>query len=171
MPYSRHHINPLQHGFLSNRSCTTNLLNLIDDIACNLYNDTGTDIIYFDFAKVFDTVNHDLLLNKLKNKFNIDGRMLKFLTNYLKNRTQRVGMENELSEPQNVLSGVHQGSILGPLLFALFINDISDGISDGTSMCLFADVPKFGGRCKVRQTVLSYKMILTSLIDDVSSTK
>ena len=135
-------INPLQHGFLYNRSCTTNLLNLIDDIACNLYNDTGTDIIYFDFAKAFDTVNHDLLLNKFKNKFNIDGRMLKFLTNYLKNRTQRVGMENELSEPQNVLSGVPQGSILGPLLFALFINNISDGISDVTSMCLFADDTK-----------------------------
>ena len=68
--------------------------------------------------------------------------MLKFLTNYLKNRPQRVGMENELSEPQNVLSGVPQGSILGPLLFTLFINDISDGISDGTSMCLFADDTK-----------------------------
>ena len=163
-------INPLQHGFLSNRSCTTNLLNLIDDIACNLYNDTGTDIIYFDFAKAFDTVNHDLLLNKLKNKFNIDGRMLKFLTNYLKNRTQRVGMENELSEPQNVLSGVPQGSILGPLLFALFMILAMEFRTE--QVCVYLQmIPKFGGRCKVRQTVLSYKMILTSLIDGVSSTK
>ena len=92
-------INPLQHGFLSNRSCTTNLLNLTDEMATKLLHNAGTDIIYFDFAKAFDIVNHDLLLNKLKNNFNINGRLLKFLTDYLKNRTQFVALENVLSEP------------------------------------------------------------------------
>ena len=87
-------------------------------------------------------MNHDLLLNKLKNNFNINGHLFKFLTNYLKNHTQFVALENVLSQPQNVLSGVPQGSILGPLLFLLFRNDISDGISDGTSMSLFADDTK-----------------------------
>ena len=79
-----------QHGFISSRSCNSNLISLTDNIASNLYNDIGTEIIYFDFAKAFDSVNHDLLLKKLKNKFNIDARLLKFLVNYLKNRRQRV---------------------------------------------------------------------------------
>ena len=139
----REFINPFQHDFLSSKSCTTNLINIIDDIASNLLNDIGTDIIYFDFAKAFDSVNHDLLLNELKNMYKIDGRLLKFLTNYLKNRRQRVALENEFSEYQNVLSGVPQGSILGPFLFVLFINDIGNSISDGTSICLFADDTKF----------------------------
>ena len=138
----REFINPFQDGFLSSKSCTTNLINITDDIASNLHNDIGTDIIYFDFAKAFDSVNHDLLLNKLKNMYKIDGRLLKFLTNYLKNRRQRVALENEFSEYQDVLSGVPQGSILGPFLFILFINDIGNGISDGTSICLFADDTK-----------------------------
>ena len=59
-------LNPIQHGFLP---CSTNLINLTDDIVFNLYKDIGTDIIYFDFAKVFDTVNHDLLISKLKKQF------------------------------------------------------------------------------------------------------
>ena len=77
----REKLSPIQPGFLPNRSCTTNLINLADDTALNLYKDIGADIIYFDFAKAFDTVNHDLLINKLKKNFNIDGRLLKFITN------------------------------------------------------------------------------------------
>ena len=70
------------------------LVNLTDDIACNLHNDKSIDIIYFDFAKAFDTVNHDLLLQKLKHNYKIEARLLKFLTNYLQNRHQRVLLEN-----------------------------------------------------------------------------
>ena len=135
-------INPEQHGFLSGKSCTTNLINLTDDIACNLHNDKSIDIIYFDFAKAFDTVNHDLLLQKLKHNYKIDARLLKVLTNYLQNRHQRVLLENIFSESLPVKSGVPQGSILGPLLFVLFINDIGLGISTGTNICLFADDTK-----------------------------
>ena len=87
-------LNPIQHGFLPKRSCYTNLINLTDDIAFNLYKDIGTDIIYFDFAKAFDTVNHDLLISKLKNNFKIEGRLLKFLTNHLNDRHQCVVIEN-----------------------------------------------------------------------------
>ena len=79
-------INPEQHGFLSGKSCTTNLVNRTDDIACNLHNDKSIDIIYFDFVKAFDSVNHDLLLQKLKHNYKIEARLHKFLTNYLQNR-------------------------------------------------------------------------------------
>ena len=131
-----------QHGFLSGKSCATNLITLTEDIATNLHNDTGIDIIYFDFTKAFDTVNHDLLLYKLKNHYKIDARLLKFLTNYLQNRHQRTSLENVFSNYLPVKSGVPQGSNLGPLLFVLFINDISSGINPGTNICLFANDAK-----------------------------
>ena len=131
-----------QHGFLSGKSCNTNLLTLTDNIVSSLYDDKSLDIIYFDFAKAFDTVNHNLLLRKLKTHYKIEARLLKFLINYLQNRHQRVVLENVFSDYLPVIPGVPQGSILGPLLFFLFINDISSGISTGTNICLFADDTK-----------------------------
>ena len=80
-------LNATQHGFIPGKSCTTNLITLTDNIANNLAKDIGTDIIYFDFAKAFDTVNQDLLLTKLKNNFKIKGRLLKFIANYLRDRS------------------------------------------------------------------------------------
>ena len=135
-------LNATQHGFIPGKSCTTNLITLTDNIANNLAKDIGTDIIYFDFAKAFDTVNHDLLLTKLKNNFKIERRLLKFIANYLRDRRQRVVLDNAFSEYQAVSSGVPQGSILGPLLFVVFINDINTVISPGTNICLYADDTK-----------------------------
>ena len=66
-----------QHGFLSGKSCNTNLLTLTDNIVSSLYDDKSIDIIYFDFAKAFDTVNHNLLLRKLKTHYKIEARLLK----------------------------------------------------------------------------------------------
>ena len=77
-----------------------------------MHNNTGTDIIYFDFAKAFDSVSHDLILHKLKTKFKIDGRLLKFIQDYLRHRKQRVVLDNIASEVLDVHSGVPQGSIL-----------------------------------------------------------
>ena len=86
-------IDTRQHEFLRNKSCNTNLLLFTESIARSVHEKIGTDVIYFDFAKAFDTVSHDLILQKLKAQYNIDGTLLKFLTEYLHRRKQRVIME------------------------------------------------------------------------------
>ena len=135
-------IHPSQHGFLPNKSCTTQLIPFVDDLALGLNNNKNIDIVYFDFAKAFDSVNHDIILEKLKVNFNVDGIMLKFLVEYLKGRKQRVVIEQAMSTEATVLSGVPQGSILGPLLFVLFINDMHSVVSPGTNIALYADDTK-----------------------------
>ena len=135
-------INNKQHGFLPFKSCTTQMVPFIDNIAQCLNDRSRTDVIYFDFAKAFDSVNHDLILHKLKYQYNVDGLLLKFLTSYLKGRTQRVVIGGTQSTVKIVKSGVPQGSILGPLLFVLFINDLSTCISPNTNIALYADDTK-----------------------------
>ena len=93
-------------------------------------------------SKAFDSVNHDLILDKLKNSYSIDGRLLKFLKNYLCKREQSVVLDGVKSSLKPVLSGVPQGSILGPILFVLFVNDLHEGISTNTHIALYADDTK-----------------------------
>ena len=144
----------LQHGFLSLKSCSTNMVNFTDNVVMSI-NDTqtlSTDVVYFDFSKAFDSVNHDLILDKLKNCFSIDGRLLKFLKNCLCDREQRVVLDGVKSPAKPVLSvsGVPQGSILGPILFVLFINDLHQGISTDTRIALYADDTKIWRSIKKR---------------------
>ena len=92
----KHLINSSQHGVLPEKSCTTQMIPFADDLAMGIQQKSRIDVIYFDFAKAFDSVNHDIILQKLKYQFNIDGTMLNFLKSYLENRTQRVVINNSL---------------------------------------------------------------------------
>ena len=134
-------INDAQHGFLHGRSCVTKLLTTLHRIGQLLDNNIQTDVIFLDIAKAFDSVDHNILLMKLR-MYGISGNLDDWFRSYLPGRTQRVVVEGVASEWSPVTSGVPQGSILVPMLFLLFINDLQDAIPQATSTGLYADDAK-----------------------------
>ena len=126
-----------QHGFLERRSILTNLGTYTHDISKALNEKRSVDSIYTDFSKAFDSVNTDLLLRKL-HAYGICGSLLEWFKSYLNNRIQYVEINDSISEEILVLSGVGQGTHLGPLLFTVVVNDISH-ILKNSNILLFAD--------------------------------
>ena len=133
-----------QHGFRSKRSTVSELLTHHSNIVNALDDGKGFDVLMLDYSKAFDTVSHTLLLNKLKH-IGINGLLGKWICHFLLGRRQRVKVGSALSDWVNVLSGVPQGSILGPLLFILFINDIYATVSE-SNISSYADDTKMS-RC------------------------
>ena len=132
-------LSPKQFGFISGRSTVTQLLHYLDRCIDKVVNGSVVDCIYLDFAKAFDTVPHKRLLSKLK-AYGITGKLLKWIEAFLVGRTQAVKVNGVSSEFKAVFSGIPQGSVLGPILFIIYINDILDNInSEGF---LFADDTK-----------------------------
>ena len=129
-------LSDLQHGFRSGHSCESQLIITINDLL-EAYNDKDQiDLVILDFSKAFDTVPHQKLLHKLKN-YGIDGKLNGWIEQFLTNRQQRVLVEGEFSSFDKVLSGVPQGTVLGPLLFLCHINDLPSHVK--SQIRLFAD--------------------------------
>ncbi len=134
----RNLINKLQSGFRENHSTTTALLNISDDIKRNIDKQRGTILVLLDFSSAFISVNHNILLEKLCNQFKFSSPSIDLVDSYLSNRSQAVFVNDEISDFLEVNLGVPQGSVLGPLLFSLFINDITNCIQNSKSH-VFAD--------------------------------
>ena len=126
-----------QHGFRKKRSCLTELIDYQNEILQAVLDNKNMDVIYLDFAKAFDKVDHKIVLQKAK-KMGIGGKIIDWLAEFLTNRSQKTVIEGQESFAAEVISGVPQGTVLGPLLFLIMLNDITEKIKY-SSLYSFAD--------------------------------
>ncbi|CAM5097898.1 unnamed protein product [Natator depressus] len=150
----------IQCGFTKGRSCQTNLISFFENVTDFLDKGNAVDLIYLDFSKASDTVPHGELLVKL-DKMGINRKIERWIRNWLKGRLQRVLLKGKLSRRREVTSGVPQGSVLGPILFNLFITDL--GTKSGSALIKFADDTKLGGIANLEKD----RNILQEDLDDL----
>ena len=134
-------IHESQHGFIPGKSCTTQLSEVLDYTGSLLDGGKQTDVVCLDMSKPFDKVHHKNLISKLRHVHGFSGKLLRWFESYLVNRKQRVTVLGATSSAKPVLSGVPQGSILGPLLFLLHVKDVPDVVKHSKTAS-FADDTK-----------------------------
>ena len=151
-----------QYGFINGRSTTTQFLSYLDKCIDTIVSEGVVDTIYFDFAKVFDSVPHKKLLGKLKSH-GINGKVLQWIKAFLSNRRQIVNVDGMKSDPATVLSGIPQDSVLGPILFVIYvyIYDLPEVVKCGTY--IFADDTKIFRQITTRQDAFQLQSDINSL--------
>jgi hypothetical protein len=138
-------IGDTQHGLLNSKSCCTNLLEFMEVVSGAADDNVPMDVIFLDFAKAFDKVPREKLMHKVRNH-GIHPELVRWINAWLTGRKQKVVINGKASTWKEVLSGVPQGSVLGPILFLIYINDLDGAVQNGCVLKKFADDTKLGKR-------------------------
>ena len=153
-----------QHGFRNNRSCATNLLEFFERTTEIVDSGSPMDMVFLDLAKAFDKVPHNLLVHKLRGK-QVSDEVVKWTENWLDKRTQRVVLNGEESEWAEVESGIIQGSVLGPTLFTVYIDDIDEILEALSVYKKFADDTKIGQEMRNQEDNEKLQKALDGLVE------
>ena len=159
-----------QFGFRKKHSTEHALIELVDQIRSNIGGNKMTCGIFIDLSKAFDTVNHQILIDKLEH-YGIRGKALEIFKSYLSNRKQYVQLENSKSQLRPISCGVPQGSVLGPLFFILFINDLYKCCPEGKVRLFADDTTIFFHNDNINDIVTTGKIIMTKLTDWLKANK
>jgi Reverse transcriptase (RNA-dependent DNA polymerase)/Endonuclease-reverse transcriptase len=153
-----------QHGFVKTRSCATNLIEFLDYLTEAAERGEATDAIFLDFAKAFDKVPRRRLLEKLAG-IGVGGNILGWIEKWLSGRRQRVVLNGAASDWEPVKSGVPQGSVLGPILFLIFIRDIDTAAGAEALVKKFADDTKVARKVQNDQDAAKLQQVLDNMTE------